>query len=216
MLEKIKNWWKKFANDHPKVSKWVREGGLFVLFSNLVTVVQYIIYAFMPKLLGIELAGVEFSWPAIPAKLFGIEFTWNVIGYDVLYDAAGNVVIGGGLGYLISVLFGSFMAQVINFPLQRNITFRSKGNPFYQALWYFIAWVVITFIVNSVNCAWVAVASVLLPNWLYTIGTTVLMGGISMVIFFFVFKIIFPEGEAKPKEEVETTMDATTAEATKL
>lgn len=77
-------------------------------------------------MLGTELAGTAWSWPAIPAKLFGIEFTWNAIGYDVLYDTAGNVVIGGGLGYLIAMLVGSFLAQCINFTLQRNITFRSK------------------------------------------------------------------------------------------
>lgn len=184
---------------HPRAAKWIREGGLFMLFSWLVTLVQYVIYAFLPNLLGLELAGTEWSWPAIPVTLFGIPFTWNAIGYDVLYDEVGNVMIGGGLGYLISMLVGSFLAQCINFPLQRNITFRSKGNIWYQAMWYLIAWVVITLIVNSVNCVWVAVASQLLPGWLYSIGTTVLMGGISMVIFFFVFKIIFPEGEAAEK-----------------
>jgi len=198
-MEAIKNFWNNFVDTHPKAAKWVREGGLFILFSNLVTVVQYIIYAFLPNLLGLELAGTAWSWPAIPVSLFGIDFTWNALGYDVLYNAAGEVIIGGGLGYLIAMLVGSFLAQVINFPLQRNITFRSKGNPWYQAMWYFIAWVVITFIVNSINCVWVAVASQLLPNWLYNIGTTVMMGGISMVIFFFVFKIIFPEGEANKK-----------------
>ena len=26
------------------------------------------------------------------------------------------------------------------FPLQRNITFKSHGNPVYQAVWYFLAW----------------------------------------------------------------------------
>lgn len=198
-MEAIKNFWNNFVETHPKAAKWVREGGLFILFSNLVTVVQYIIYAFLPNLLGLELAGTAWSWPAIPVSLFGIDFTWNALGYDVLYNAAGEVIIGGGLGYLIAMLVGSFLAQVINFPLQRNITFRSKGNPWYQAMWYFIAWVVITFIVNSINCVWVAVASQLLPNWLYNIGTTIMMGGISMVIFFFVFKIIFPEGEANKK-----------------
>lgn len=193
----IMNWWNAFADNHPKASKWIREGGLFFIFSNLVTVIQYIIYAFLPNLLGLELAGTEWSWPAIPLSLFGIDFTWNVLGYDVVYDAAGNVAIGGGLGYLIAMLVGSFLAQVINFPLQRNITFRSKGNPFYQAMWYFLAWVVITFVVNSINCVWVAVAGHFVPTWLYNIGSTMIMGTISMVVFFFVFKIIFPEGEVK-------------------
>lgn len=193
------NVWKNFEGRHPKLSKWIREGGLFLIFSNLVTLVQYVIYAFLPRLLGLKMAGIQWSWPAIPVELFDMNFTWNVIGYDVLYDEAGNVIIGGGLGYLIAMLVGSFIAQVINFPLQRNITFRSKGNVWWQAMWYFIAWVVITFVVNSVNCVWVGCASSFVPDWLYNIGTTVLMGGISMVIFFFVFKIIFPEGEAKEK-----------------
>ena len=198
-MEGLKKWWSCFAETHPKASKWVREGGLFFIFSYLVTIIQYIIYAFLPNLLGLELAGTEWSWPAIPVTLFGIDFTWNAIGYDVVYDVTGNVTIGGGLGYLIAMLVGSFLAQCINFPLQRNITFRSKGNVFYQAMWYFLAWVVITFVVNSINCVWVAVAGALLPTFIYNIGTTVLMGGISMVVFFFVFKIIFPEGEANKK-----------------
>ena len=194
------HWWKNLEDKHPKITKWIREGGLFLIFSNLVTVIQYIIYAFLPNLLGLGLAAIEWSWPAVPIKLFGVEFTWNAIGYDVLYDTTGNVMIGGGVGYLIAMLVGSFLAQCINFPLQRNITFRSKGNPWYQAMWYFIAWVVITFVVNSVNCVWIAVASTLLPNWLYSVGTTVLMGGVSMVIFFFVFKIIFPGEEGKQRK----------------
>lgn len=66
-------------------------------------------------------------------------------------------------------------------------------------MWYVIAWTVITVVVNSVNCVWVAVMSQILPGWLYNIGTTVLMGGISMVIFFFVFKIIFPQEDGAKK-----------------
>jgi len=43
---------------------------------------------------------------------------------------------------------------------------------------------------------WVAVVGKFVPDWIYNIGTTVLNGGVSMVIFFVVNKIIFPEGEA--------------------
>ena len=81
-----------------------------------------------------------------------------------------------------------------------KITFRSKGNILYQGLWYLLAFIVVTCIVNSINCVWVAVAGMFVPNWLYNIGTTVLNGGISMVVFFFVNKIIFPEGEASKRE----------------
>lgn len=191
-MKEISIYWNRFSLAHPKASKWMREGGLFLIFSNLVTIIQYVIYAFLPNLLGLEMAGISWSWPAIPMRILGIDFTWNALGYDVVYDAAGNVMIGGGLGYLIAMLVGSFLAQVINFPLQRNITFQSDGNVYYQAMWYFVAWVVITLITNSLNCMWVAVAGQLLSPAVYNIGTTLLMGGVSMLIFFFVFKIIFP------------------------
>ena len=60
-----------------------------------------------------------------------------------------------------------------------------------------LAFCLITCFVNSINCVWVAVAGLLVPDFIYNIGTTMLDGDILMLIFFFVNKIIFPEGEAK-------------------
>ena len=121
------------------------------------------------------------------------------MGYNVLRDASGAVLIGGGLGYFISYEVGSFVAQCINFPLQRNVTFKSHGNPVYQAMWYFIAWILISLICNGFNNLWMPIASALVPPAIYNILVTFVTGGVSMVIFFFVFKIIFPEGETKKK-----------------
>ena len=87
------------------------------------------------------------------------------------------------------------IGECINFPIQRNFVFRSKGNIANQVGWYLLAFCIITCIVNSINCIWVAVAGLLVPDFIYNIGTTVLNSGISMVIFFFVNKVIFPEGE---------------------
>jgi putative flippase GtrA len=98
-------------------------------------------------------------------------------------------------------MIAMFVGEAINFPLQRNIVFRSHGNWVYQALWYLVAFCVVTCIVNSINCVWVAVAGLFVPDFIYNIGTTVLNGGVSMVIFFVVNKIIFPEGEAKNNTE---------------
>lgn len=182
-MVKIKAWWADFTQKYPTVSKWMREGGLFYLFSNLVTVWQYVLLQFLPGLFS-QYAYISWGWPGIPLKLFGQDITWNVIGYT---EAE------GGLAYLFAFLIATFTAQCINFPLQRNITFRSKGNPVWQAMWYFVAWVVVTFVVNSINCIWVAVAKTLVPDFIYNIVTIVMTGGISMVIYFFVFKIIFPE-----------------------
>lgn len=60
-------------------------------------------------------------------NILGVKFTWSLLGYDVLRDASGAVMIGGGLGYFISYETGSFLAQCINFPLQRNITFKVRA-----------------------------------------------------------------------------------------
>lgn len=194
--EKWLNIWKGFAEKHPKLSKWVYQIFYFFVFSMMVTVFQYLVFTFMPGLLGTKLAKTEFMWPQKELHLFGVDFTWSLLGYNVLYDASGAVLIGGGLGYFISYEAGSFLAQCINFPLQRNITFKSHGNPWYQAVWYFIAWVVISLICNGFNNLWMPIASAYVAPAVYNLLVTFITGGVSMVIFFFVFKIIFPEGEA--------------------
>ena len=168
---------------------------LFVLI-NVVTVIQYLFCTFMPGLLGKELAGTEFMWPQIELEIFGVPFTLSLLGYNVLYEE-GQVAIGGGLGYFISYEVGSFVAQCINFPLQRNITFKSHGNAAYQAMWYFIAWILISLICNGFNNLWMPIAAAYVAPEVYNILVTIITGGVSMVIFFFVFKIIFPEGETK-------------------
>ena len=174
----LKNWclgvWGGFAERNPKAAKWVREGGLFVIVSNLITVFKYILLQFLPAAFA-SLPLVDFGWPGIDVTLFGLP-------------------------YFCAYIIAMFVGECINFPLQRNIVFRSKGNVGYQGLWYLIAFCIITCIVNSVNCVWVAVAGLFVPDFIYNIGTTVLNGGISMVIFFFVNKIIFPEGEAKKEK----------------
>ena len=43
------NFWNNFAAKHPAAAKWVREGGLFVIVSNLITVFKYLLLQFLPK-----------------------------------------------------------------------------------------------------------------------------------------------------------------------
>ena len=191
----LKKFWTGFESSHPKIAKWLYQIFYFVVFSMGVTIFQYLVFTFMPGILGIGLAGTRFMWPQVDMNLFGVKFTWSLLGYEVLRDASGAVVIGGGLGYFISYETGSFLAQCINFPLQRNITFKSHGNLVYQAVWYFIAWIVISLICNGVNNLWMPIAAVYVAPAVYNILVTFITGGVSMVIFFFVFKIIFPEGE---------------------
>lgn len=93
----------------------------FFVFSMGVTIFQYLVFTFMPHILGIGLAGTEFMWPRKNMNILGVKFTWSLLGYDVLRDASGAVMIGGGLGYFISYETGSFLAQCINF-LYREIS----------------------------------------------------------------------------------------------
>lgn len=177
--------WNDYEKKHPKAAKWIREGGLFIIVCNLITVFKYAILQFLPKLFtGIPM--VDFGWPGIDVTLFGETFKWNILGYDAAH---------GGLPYFCAYMTAMIIGEMVNFPIQRNIVFRSKGNIWYQILWYILAFSLITCIVNSINCIWVAVAGIYVPDFIYNIGTTVLNGGVSMVVFFIVNKIIFPEAE---------------------
>ena len=188
----MKNWWKSLSTRHPKTAKWIREGGLFVIVSNLITVFKYLLLQFLPAVFR-KLPMVDFGWPGKEITVLGETFKWNILGYDVDH---------GGLPYFCAYLVAMALGEIINFPLQRNLVFRSKGNVWVQILWYFLAFCLITCIVNSINCIWVAVAGSYVPDWVYNIGTTVLNGGVSMVIFFFVNKIIFPEGSPDKETNV--------------
>jgi hypothetical protein len=191
----MKNPWKTFEAKHPKAAKWIYQIFMFWLFSISVTLLQYLIFTFLPGWFGIELAGHE--WYLFPTEmnLFGVKFTWTLLGTDVIRNELGEVVIGGGLGYFLAYEIGTFLAQCINFPLQRNITYKSHGNVYYQAMWYVIAWVVISVICNGINNLWMPVAAAYMRPAAYNVLVTFITGGVSMTIFFFVFKIIFPEGE---------------------
>ena len=193
----MKKRWNLFRDKHPRLTKLLYQLVYFYIFSMSVTIFQYLFFTFFPYLLGIELAGVEFMWPQIPLSFGGVDYTWNVLGYEVARNASGEVIIGGGLGYFISYELGAFLAQCINFPLQRNITFKSKGKLSWQIMWYFIAWVLISLFCNAINGLWLPVAQKYFAPALYNLLVTFITGGVSMVIYFFVFKIIFPEGEKR-------------------
>ena len=193
--------WNKFKFRHEVAAKWIYQIFYFFVFSNGVTIWQYLVMLFLPHAFGLELAAKEFVWPQVTYTLFGKELTWGIFNELVKYGPEGNVVIGGGLGNFIAFEIAVFTAQCINFPLQRNITFKSKGNVWFQMMWYFIAWILISLLCNAITSIWIGLASqVGLPDAIYQILTTFITGGVSMVIFFFVFKIIFPEGEASKRE----------------
>ncbi len=192
--------WYGFAEKHEKLSKLIYQVVFFFVFSMGVTIFQYIVTLFLPMAFGLELAGKEFLWPKLPMyKINGVQQYWSVLGYAVVYNKAGEVIIGGGMGYFIAFEIATFLAQCINFPLQRNITYRSHGNPWWQAMWYFIGWVLTSLFCNAINSLWLPFGAAYLPFALYNILSMFSMGGISMVIFFFIFMIIFPDNNVAEK-----------------
>lgn len=187
-FEKIKNWWHGFEEKNPKLSQWVREGGLFVLVSNFVTILRALLMTFLTP--AFAFLGTEtWGWPNIPLTLFGQTFNFQVIGYDAIV---------GGLAYTVAFYCASLFCEVINFFMQRKFTFRSNGNIAFQGSIYFVAWCVVTIIVNAINSVWTGVAVAFLPDVIYNLLTTFIQGGVSMVVFFFVNKIIFTDA---PKAE---------------
>lgn len=180
-MEKLKNLWLGFEEKYPKASQWVREGGLFVIVSNVITIFKYLLLTFLPLAFAF-MGSRDFGFPGIDITLFGIEFKWYIIGYGA--DQ-------GGVAYFTAYMIAMVIGEVINFFIQRKWVFRSNGNILRQGAWYLLAFCVVTCIVNSINCVWAAVAGHFVDPWLYNIGTTVLNGGVSMVVFFIVNKIVF-------------------------
>lgn len=180
-MNAIKTWWGSFVEKHPELATWIREGGLFVIVSNAITVFKYLLLTFLPAAFAF-LGSRDFGFPGINLTLFGIEFKWYIIGYGAEQ---------GGIAYFTAYMIAMFIGEVINFFIQRSWVFRSKGNILRQGMWYLLAFCVVTCVVNSINCIWAAVAGHFVAPWLYNIGTTVLNGGVSMVVFFIVNKIVF-------------------------
>jgi uncharacterized membrane protein len=202
-FQKIWRWWLGvwygFVDKKPKLAGIIYKVFFFVIFSEGVTIWQFVVMTFLPHALA-GLGTDPWGWPGI-----SLSFC-NGAQYIILGDT-------NGLGYFIAFELAVFTAQCINFPLQRNITYKSKGNPWWQAMWYFIGWVVISIATNAI---WGLINAVFTGwDWYNTPGLdvvaglikTVLTGGLSMVVFFFIFLVIFPDRKKaaeNAKKKVET------------
>ena len=193
----MKEFWNKtwgvFSDKHPKAAKWIREGGLFVIVSNLITLFKLLLLIFLPLAFA-SLGNRAFGFPGIEITMFGHTFPWYIIGYGPEQ---------GGAAYFVAYMIAMVIGEVINFFIQKYFVFRNYDKIGKQAVVYIFAFCLITCIVNSINCIWKGGITYAIPEnlaWLKEIGTTVLNGGVSMVVFFFVNKWIFPE---TPKAAVE-------------
>lgn len=128
--------WMRFQENHPEIAQFL----VFFIISNGVTVLQMVL---MPVI------KYGFSFTSLVSTNFQVlPIGHNLDGsvYYVFDYASGSIASGGGggLAYFLAVEITLFVAQVINFFLQRNVTFKSNTNIVKSAFWYFIAWLIIS------------------------------------------------------------------------
>jgi putative flippase GtrA len=112
----------------------------------------------------------------------------------------GNSLADGGLAFTLANFTSIILGECINFPLQRNVTFRSRGPVVPQLLFHFAGALGVFFIMNLFTCIWNPVTAAFnVPDGLRNIVTTVVTGGVSMIIIFAIDKTIFAEGFGRKK-----------------
>lgn len=186
-MGKIKQKWLEFADKNPKISTWVREGGLFFIVSNVITLVRGFMIEILKQLFSF-MGDAPIGFPNLHLNLFGVEFDWYLIGAS--HDQ-------GGVAYFTAFLISLWICEIINFFLQRKFVFPNNGNAKRQFALYFLTFVVVTCIVNAISNLWVGVAISFVPPLVYNLGTTFLTGGVAMVVFFFANRFIFKDPEKK-------------------
>jgi predicted DNA-binding protein (UPF0251 family) len=135
-MEKLKNLWKSFETKYPKASKWVYEGGLFVLVSNLVTILRALMMTFLTPAFSF-LGTHSWGWPNAELSLFGVPFTFNVIG-SALFAAVLWIFKDPMITLLTSVFPGedqmSLQMRVSLFHVIFNVTTTLVLLPFVSSL----------------------------------------------------------------------------------
>jgi putative flippase GtrA len=199
MIHAARRKWQVFTEQRPGFAQFL----MFFVFSNAVTVLQL---ALMPLFRAwfntTSLLETTFQVLAVGSNVDGSQY------YMFDYPAGELPAGGGGLAYFLAVQITLAIAQIINFFLQRNITFKSNTSPWRAAMWYFIAYVIITFIAAAAQGFY---KSPLYDFFIDTLGwgstgettadvlSMIIYAAISFWVFFPIFKIIFkrvPEQDA--------------------
>ena len=165
----------------------------------MVTGIKALLLIFLPTLFYNMVDAQEFLFPGIPVELFGVKFSLSIIGNALEYDAAGEALVNSGLAFTQANLTAIVFGECINFPLQRNVTFKSHGPLGPQIAMHGIATIAVFLVMNLFTCVWNPVTVALIANEgvrnvISSIVTTVVTGGVAMVIIFFVDNKIFAPG----------------------
>ncbi len=194
MIQAITGWWKRFEEKHLTLAQFL----MFFILSNGVTVLQL---ALMPLFKAVfahtSLVGTNFQVFPVGTAADGVSqfYIFNYAAGPVAADGT-----GGGLAYFLAVQITLLIAQVINFFAQRNITFKSNSSVWKAAMWYFIAYVVITFAAGALQGWYKApIYHLFIDTWgmggggetIADVITMIINSALSFWVFFPIFKVIF-------------------------
>jgi hypothetical protein len=197
------NLWRKFKKRFPNVAQFF----VFFMLSNGVTVLQMILMPILKAIFATtNLINVNF-------QVWQLGQNIDATPYFIFDFEAGTLASGGGggLAFFLAVQITLLIAQVINFFAQRNITFKSDGNPWKAAFWYAVAYVAITIFASAARGLYtVPIYNLLMNTWGWggtgeTIAdfiTMIIYSAISFWVFFPIFKLIFPQSKEK-KEAIK-------------
>jgi hypothetical protein len=189
MFRTARGAWRRFEETRPAAA----ELALFTLISMGMTVLQLALMPVLKWAFGLtSLVGTTFQVLPVSTNADGSS------SFIVDYAAGALPDGGGGLAYFLAVQITLLVAQVVNFFLQRHVTFKSTSNVWRAAAWYALAYVVITFL-----AAWLQgfykdpVYQWMIGRWGATgeagadVATMIINALISFVVFFPILKIIF-------------------------
>lgn len=191
-------WCKKFWNNFKTKHKTIAQFVVFFILSNGVTLLQMILMPLFKLIFNAtSFVDINFQIGGIGTKFDGTKY--YMFDYAAGSQSSGG---GGGLAYFIAVQITMLIAQVINFFAQRKVTFKSNSNVWFAAMWYALAYVVITIIAAALQGLYKAPIYNLFMNiWhmgkfgetLADFITIIINCAISFWVFFPIFKVIFKQ-----------------------
>ena len=109
-MQGFKNW----MEQHPKAAKWIREGGLFLVFSYVVTFIKMLLLMFLPSLFHNVVGDAEWLFPGIPVNMFGVDFKLSIIGNALEKGTDGAYLVNSGLAFTLANLTAIFFGECIS------------------------------------------------------------------------------------------------------
>lgn len=189
MLSRTRRAWRRLAEGRPAVAELI----LFTGISMGMTVLQLALMPVLKWAFGLTpLVDSAFQVLGVNTNADGSTF------YVFDYAAGALPAGGGGLAYFLAVQITLAIAQIINFFLQRTVTFKSDTDVWRAAAWYAVAYIVITFAAAWLQGFYKApIYEWMIGRWGSTgeagadVVTMIINALLSFVVFFPILKIIF-------------------------